>query len=87
MRLSVKGVAIAFGLIWGGGVFFLALIHWGIPAYATSFLTGVSSIYPGFHGGRSFADALLGGVYAFVDGAVGGAIFAWLYNLCAGRAS
>ena len=87
MRLSGKGMSFALGLIWGGGVFFLALIHLASPDYATSFLTGVSSIYPGFHGGRSFVDAVVGGVYALIDGAVGGLIFAWLYNLCASRSS
>lgn len=87
MRLSVKGTAMAFGLIWGGGIFFLGLIHLASPSYASSFLAGVSSIYPGFHGARSFGDAVLGGVYALVDGGFGGLIFAWLYNLFAARES
>jgi hypothetical protein len=78
--LSVKGVAIAFGLLWGGGVFCLGLMRLANPLYAAEFLDAVSSIYPGFHGARSFNDALVGGAYALVDGAAGGAIFAWLYN-------
>jgi hypothetical protein len=86
MRLSAKGMAFGLGLIWGGGVLFLGLIHLASPAYGASFLTGVSSIYPGFHGARSFADAILGGLYALVDGGVGGLLFAWLYNLFATRA-
>jgi hypothetical protein len=79
-RLSVKGVAIAFGLLWGGGVLCLGLMRLANPLYAAEFLDAVSSIYPGFHAARSFSDAMVGGVYGFVDGAVGGAIFAWLYN-------
>jgi hypothetical protein len=87
MRLSMKGMAIAFGLLWGGGVFFLGLIHLASSSYGASFLNGVSSIYPGFHGARSFGDAVVGGIYALIDGAVGGALFAWLYNLGAGKES
>jgi hypothetical protein len=87
MRLSMKGMAIAFGVLWGGGVFFLGLIHLASPSYAGSFLNGISSIYPGFHGARSFGDAVLGGIYALIDGSVGGALFAWLYNLSAGNES
>jgi hypothetical protein len=86
MRLSIKGMAIAFGLTWGGGVFCLGLIHLASPSFGASFLTGVSSIYPGFHGARSFGDALVGGAYALIDGGVGGLIFAWLYNFFAGSA-
>jgi hypothetical protein len=83
MRLSVKAMAFAVGLTWGGGVAFVALIHLAFPAYGTSYLAFVSSIYPGFHGASSFGDALLGTVYGLIDGAGGGCIFAWLYNLVA----
>ncbi|HUJ30850.1 MAG TPA: hypothetical protein VLY23_06180 [Candidatus Acidoferrum sp.] len=87
MRLSIKGMAIAGGLLWGGGVLFLGLIHVASPPYGASFLEGISSIYPGFHGARTFGDAVVGGAYALVDGGVGGLIFAWLYNLFAEKAS
>ena len=42
-------------------------------------MDGISSIYPGFHRARSFADALLGTRYAILDGGVGGFLLAWLY--------
>jgi len=87
VRLSIRGMSIAFGLIWGGGVFLLGLIHLASPSYAASFLAGIGSIYPGFHGARNFGDALVGGVYALIDGSVGGLVFAWLYNLFAAQAS
>jgi hypothetical protein len=80
IRLSSRGTAIAFALLWGGGTLCLGLVHLANPAYGTSFLNGVSSIYPGFHGARSLGDVVMGAAYAFVDGALGGAIFAWLYN-------
>jgi len=80
MRLSIKGVAIAGAIIWGGGILCVGLVHAAGSAYGGSFLDAISSIYPGFHGARSFGDAIVGGLYASLDGGVGGAIFAWLYN-------
>lgn len=83
MRLSVRGLSITSGLLWGGAILCLGLIHLASPSYGSSFLAGVSSIYPGFHGARSVGDAFVGGGYALVDGGLGGLIFGWLYNLFA----
>ena len=64
-------------LIWEASVLLAAL---AMPHYETGFMDGISSIYPGFHRARSFADALLGTRYAIVDGGVGGFLLASLYN-------
>jgi hypothetical protein len=80
MKLSIKAMSSVSALIWGASILLLCLLHMAIPHYGTGFLDGVSSIYPGFHGGRSFSDALVGTGYAIVDGGVGGFILAWLYN-------
>jgi hypothetical protein len=87
MRLSIKGLAVTSGLLWGGGILCVGLAHLASPSYGTSFLEGISSIYPGFQGARSLGDALIRTGYALIDGALGGLIFAWLYNLVAGQAS
>jgi hypothetical protein len=86
MRLSLKGMATASALLWGGGILCLGLLHLASPSYGAGFLEGVSSIYPGFHGARSLGDALVGTGYALIDGGVGGSVFAWLYNLVAAQA-
>jgi hypothetical protein len=80
MTLSVKSLAIVSALLWGGGVLFVGLINLVAPSYGVSFLQCVSSIYPGFHNSRNFLDVLVGTGYALFDGAVGGALFGWLYN-------
>ena len=85
MRISVRGMTIAFALLWGGGVGLVALLHLADPGYGAAFLDAVSSIYPGFHGASSLNDAFAGIVYALVDGAIGGCILALLYNLFAGH--
>jgi hypothetical protein len=58
----------------------MCLMHIAMPHYGTQFLEGISSIYPGFHGGVSLSEALVGTGYAIVDGGVGGFVLAWLYN-------
>jgi len=40
----------------------------------------MSSVYPGYHATRSIAEVIVGTLYGVVDGLVGGAVFAWLYN-------
>ncbi len=85
MHLSVKGLAIAFALTWGGGIFFVGVVNLASPSYGVDFLRLVSSIYPGFHASRSFIDVVVGMLYGMVDGAVGGVVFGWLYNVFAGQ--
>lgn len=85
MRLSLKGMAIAAGLMWSVGFLFVGLIHLAVPSYANDFLNVVGSVYPFFHGGRSFGDVILGTIDAVIDGAAGGFILAWLYNFFAGN--
>jgi hypothetical protein len=87
MRLSLKALTIVCGLLWGGAVLCVGLVHLASPSYGASFLDVVSSIYPGFHGARSIGDTLVGAAYGLIDGGLGGFFFGWLYNLFAGRAS
>ena len=77
MKLNIKAFALAFGLIWGLGLFCLT---WWIIAFdgATGETTIIGQVYRGFS--ISPLGSLIGLVWALADGAVGGAIFAWLYN-------
>jgi hypothetical protein len=85
MRISVRALAFTFALLWGGSLAFAGLIHLAVPSYGTTLLDLASSIYPGFHGARSFGDALVGIGWGLADGAGGGLFFGWLYNLFVGR--
>ena len=87
MRISLKALAIVVALLWGGGVLFVGVVNLAVPSYGTVFLQCTSSVYPGFHNSRTFIDVLVGTAYALVDGAVGGLLFGWLYNLFAGRSA
>jgi phosphotransferase system glucose/maltose/N-acetylglucosamine-specific IIC component len=84
MKLSVKGTAFAAALMCGILAMFLtgiANLIW--PSYGQEFLRLMASVYPGYHGTPSFGQVIVGTLYGIVDGAVAGAIFAWLYNSCA----
>ena len=82
MKFNIAAFALAFGVWWGGAVFLLTwwLILLGADAGAMSLLqTG----YPGY--AMSPLGSLVGLVWGFFDGAICGAILAWLYNLFAQR--
>ena len=78
MKLNVKAFAVACGLIWGLGVFLLA---WWVMLFdgATGEVPFLGRLYRGFN--ISPLGSVIGLAWALVDGAIGGAIFAWLYNL------
>jgi len=68
-------------LLWGGAMLVVTTAALVWPNYGRTFLEVVSSIYPGYHPGPSIGSVVTGTLYAVVDGAIGGAVLAWLYNL------
>lgn len=86
MKLSVKGLALAGGVLWAACIFCVGIVNLLAPSYGASFLQVISSIYPGYHNTRHFVDVLVGTGYALVDGGIGGLVLAWLYNIFAGEA-
>ena len=82
MKLNVWAFALTCALIWGFG---LLAITWWIMLFAGDVepKTILSRIYLGY--AVTPKGSLLGFLWAFGDGLVGGAIFAWLYNLLAGK--
>ena len=79
MRLSPRALACALGVVWGAAILLTGVAHELWPTYGGSFLDLAVSIYPGFHGG-GFGQVIVGTLYGALDGAVCGAIVAWLYN-------
>jgi hypothetical protein len=82
MRLNVKAFALTCGLVWGFGLF---LLTWWIIACegSTKEITLIGQVYRGFN--ISPLGSVFGLIWALIDGMIGGAIFAWLYNLIASR--
>ena len=84
MKLSISGLAIASALLWGGGLLFVGVLNLMVPSYGVAFLQMMSSVYPGFKASPAIGDVTVGTLYAAVDGAICGILFAWLYNLFVG---
>ncbi len=78
MKFNVKAFALTCGLVWGIGLFILT---WWIIIFdgATGEPTLIGRLYRGYS--ISASGSFIGLMWAFVDGLIGGAIFAWLYNL------
>ncbi|MCK4655270.1 MAG: bacteriophage holin [Candidatus Cloacimonetes bacterium] len=78
MKLNVKAFALTCSLIWGLGLLFITwwIILFDGSSYQATF---IGKIYRGYN--ISFTGSLMGLVWGFFDGLIGGAIFAWLYNV------
>ena len=88
MKLDVKSTAVALAVVWGILAMFLTgVVNLISSGYGQSFLELMASVYPWYQATASFDQVLIGTLYGVVDGAVTGAIFAWLYNSCASRLS
>lgn len=75
-KLSVNALGVGVGAMWAVSIFFFgiaAMFGWG-----EALVRSWASLYIGF--GASFIGAVIGAVWAFVDGYVGGVIIAWVYN-------
>ncbi len=77
MKLDVKACAITGALVWGIGLF---LITWWVIVLdgATGEATVIARVYRGYS--ISAVGSVIGLLWAAVDGAICGAIIAWLYN-------
>ena len=85
MKLNVAAFALACGLFWG---FCLFLITWWIIAFEGQADPAARPPFLGLvYRGYAFTTmgSLIGLAWALVDGLIGGAIFAWLYNVFASR--
>jgi hypothetical protein len=80
MKLNVGAIAAASSLLWGGAVLCVGVANSMKPDYGNEFLGMVSSIYPGYKAKPTPEQIAVGTGYALLDGAVGGAMFAALYN-------
>ena len=85
MRFNIIALAITTGVFWGAAILLVSLANLIWPAYGSALLDVAASVYPGYKPGTGIGSVITGTLYALVDGAVAGAIFAWLYNFAARR--
>ena len=82
MLLNVKAFALTCGIIWGVAVFILT---WWIIFFdgITREKTILGRVYRGYQ--VSPWGSVIGLVWAFADGLIGGAVIAWIYNFIVER--
>jgi hypothetical protein len=82
MQLNVKAFALACAILWGLTVF---LVTWWMIMLegVTGDPTWLGSVYLGYQ--ISPSGSLIGLAWGLLDGLIGGAVLAWLYNTLAGR--
>ena len=72
-------LGVAIGVLWSASVFLaaiFAMFGWGV-----AFVNVLASFYLGY--GASIIGAIIGAVWAAIDGFVAGAVIAWIYNMVA----
>jgi hypothetical protein len=82
MKIDVKAFAFSCAVVWGIG---LVLATWWIVAFdgPSTDPTWLGHLYRGYN--LTWTGGLIGGVWGFFDGLIGGAVFAWLYDVFEGR--
>lgn len=80
MRLNILAMGISVALFWGAAMFLVALANLIWSGYGQTFLEVIASVYPGYQATASFGQVIVGTLYALLDGAICGLVFAWLYN-------
>ena len=83
MKLSIKSLTMSAALLWGVAFLAVAVANFYWPLYGRTFLEVMSSVYPGYNITGSLGSVIVGTLYALLDGAVGGALFAGIYNFFA----
>ena len=80
MKLSPKAVGLAMGILTGLSLFIMTLL-----ALYANYLTNIAEllvdVYPYYE--VSLQGAVAGLIWGFIDGLIGGLLFAWFYNLIA----
>jgi hypothetical protein len=83
MKFNIPALALAIGVFWAGAILITGVANLIWPGYGQAFLQLIASVYPGYSGASSFGQVIIATLYGLVDGAIGGAVFAWLYNCLA----
>lgn len=82
MKLNVRALGLAGGIVWGLVIFLLTywFLIFGLEGET---LARLSNVYLGYS--VTWYGAFVGLIWGFVDGFIGGAVLAWLYNKFTGE--
>ena len=80
MELSTRAFALTCGVFFGGTVAVVGALNMLFPGYGVTVLGLFAALFPGYEASGALMDWVAGIALAFVDGVVGGSVFAWCYN-------
>jgi len=80
-KLNVKSFALAWGISFG--IYFIFIGWVAALGWGDKIVELISSFYIGY--APTFLGGIIGGVWAFFDGLIGGAIIAFVYNAFIGK--
>ncbi|MCH7568614.1 MAG: bacteriophage holin [Nanoarchaeota archaeon] len=80
--LNTLNFGLALGITFGLGALFLGLTSW-LFNYGTAWVELIGTVYIGYS--TTLLGTIIGTIYAFVDGLIGGIVIAWFYNKLQGR--
>jgi hypothetical protein len=75
-KLNVGALALSFGILWGLSVLVLGWIAMG--GWGVRWVEVLSSLYIGYR--ATVVGAIIGAIWAFFDGLIGGFLIAVFYN-------
>jgi len=87
MKLNIKAFMLTSAILWAAAILITGIANLICPGYGAAFLQVMASIYPGYDASSTICSVIVGTLYAVVDGAIAGLVFAWLYNLLLGKGS
>ncbi len=82
MKLHTLAFGMACGILWGIGILLMGALA-GLTGYGLEFVAFMSDFYRGYS--ATALGSFVGMLWGFVDGALCGVIFSWLYNLLVGK--
>lgn len=78
MKIEIKRLAMAAGILWGAAIFVVTLISLA-NGYGSEFLNILVNVYPGYS--ISALGSVIGLVYGFIDAFVWVYLLWWVYSL------
>lgn len=76
-KLDIKAFGLAAGILWSASVLLMGLMA-TVCSWSAKFVAILSPFYIGYSAG--LGGSIIGALWAFLDAAIGCALFAWLYN-------